>query len=141
MKKFIVTNGRKLCVLFTLQISIAALNVRAEDDCTKWMAGSGIWTDAARWSDGLPNSVQRVEVHGNGTVVVPTGTYVIGNMEVGLNYRDHVRVEVDGGQMILLQDSLRVGELSGGEGEFILKDGAMHTYLDTYVGAANGVPG
>jgi hypothetical protein len=105
------------------------------------MSGSGRWTEAERWSDGLPNPIQGVEVHGNGTVVVPTGTYVIGNMEVGLNYRDHIRVEVDGGQMILLQDSLRVGELSGGEGEFILKNGAMHTFMDTYVGAANGAPG
>jgi hypothetical protein len=110
-------------------------------DYTRWTSGSGNWTEAARWSDGLPNPFQRIEVHGSGTVVVPAGTYVIGNMEVGLNYSDHTRVEVDGGQMILIQDSLRVGELSGGEGEFILKDGAMHTFMDVYVGAANGVPG
>src|SRR5262245_10287910 len=102
-------------------ISLAGIQARGAADHTKWNSGSGVWTNDTRWSDGVPSSTQGVEVHGNGTVVVPPGTYVIGNLEVGLNYRDHVRVEVDGGQMILLQDSLRVGELSGGEGEFILK--------------------
>jgi hypothetical protein len=108
---------------------------------TKWMSGSGVWTDLARWSDGLPNSYQRVEVHGNGTVMIPKGTYLLANLQVGINYRDHARVEVDGGEVILLQDSLHVGELTGGEGEFILKDGVFHNSMDTYIGGANGVPG
>jgi len=37
-------------------------------DYTKWMSGSGNWTDTAHWSDGLPDPYKRVEVHGNGTV-------------------------------------------------------------------------
>lgn len=118
-----------------------AATPKATSDNTKWLSGSGQWTDAARWSDGLPNPHQRVELHGNGTVVVPGGTHVIANMQVGINSRDHTRVEVDGGKVILLQDSLHIGELSGGEASFILKDGVLHTFMDTYVGAANGVPG
>ena len=113
----------------------------AKPDYTRWNTGSGNWTEAAHWSNGLPDSSQRAEVRENGSVIVPAGTYIIGNLEIGLNYRDHARVEVDGGRLVLLQDSLRVGELSGGEGTFILKDGAMHTFMDTYVGAANGVSG
>jgi pectate lyase len=74
-------------------------------------------------------------------VAVAGGTYVIGDLEVGLKAGDRAQVEVDGGRLILMQDSLRLGELSGGEGKFILKDGAMHCTVDVYVGAANGVPG
>ena len=55
--------------------------------------------------------------------------------------RTTARVEVDGGQLILMQDSLRVGEETAGEGRFVLKDGAMHCFMDVYVGAANSVPG
>ena len=82
----------------------------------------GNWTNAAQWSDGLPNSLQRTEIHGASTVIIPAGNYIAGDLEVGLKAGDHARVELDGGQLLLLQDSLRVGELSGGEGEFILKD-------------------
>lgn len=121
--------------------SVGAETRKVAPDKTQWTAGSGQWSEAARWSDGLPDPFRRVEIHGSSTVVIPDGTYVAGNLEVGLNTRDHARVEVDGGQLILIQDSLRVGELSGGSAEFILKDGAMHGAMDVYVGAANSIPG
>jgi hypothetical protein len=105
------------------------------------MSGSGSWTNAAQWSDGLPNPLQRTEVHGSSSIVIPAGQYVAGDLEIGLRRDDHARVVLDGGQLLLLQDSLRVGELSGGEGEFVLKDGALHCPVDVYSGAANGVPG
>jgi hypothetical protein len=132
--------ARFSAVLCGLIVVLTAETSRSANP-TRWLSGSGEWTDAARWSEGLPDENRSVEVHGNGTVTVPAGTFVIANLELGLNYRDHARVEVNGGRMILLQDSLRIGELSGGGGEFILKDGAMHTPMDTYVGAANGVAG
>ncbi len=121
-------------------ISVACFAARGKD-FTRWDGGAGNWTDLSRWSDGVPDASQRAEIHGNASVAVTNGTYVFGNLEIGLNSRDHARVEVDGGRLVLMQDSLRIGELSGGEGAFILKDGAMHTFNDTYVGAANGVPG
>jgi pectate lyase len=89
----------------------------------------------------LPNPFQRTEVHGVSTVLIPPGNYVAGDLEVGLKSGDHARVILDGGKLLLLQDSLRVGELSGGEGEFILKNGALHCPVDVYSGAANGVAG
>src|SRR5947207_8812878 len=102
---------------------LSAETTSTSKDNTVWTSGSGKWTEAPHWSDGVPNPFQRVEIHGSSTAVVPAGTYVVGNLEVGLNTGDHARVEVDGGQLILVQDSLRLGELSGGSGEFILKEG------------------
>jgi hypothetical protein len=108
---------------------------------TKWMSGSGNWTNATRWSHGLPTAMQRAQVDGNSSVLVSPGTYLAGDLEVGFNANDRARVEVDGGQLVLMQDSLRVGEYSGGEGEFVLKDGAMHCVMDVFVGGTDGVPG
>jgi hypothetical protein len=135
------TGIRKFCVLFAVSISVAALNARAENDCTVWTSGSGNWTNAAQWSSGLPNPYQRTEVHGVSTVIIPPGDYIAGDLEIGLKKGDRSRVELDGGRLLLLQDSLRIGELSDGAGEFILKDGALHCFLDVYVGAANSVSG
>jgi hypothetical protein len=110
-------------------------------DFTEWTSGSGKWTDASHWSNGLPSPLLRTEVHGVSTVIIPPGNYVAGDLEIGLKSGDHSYVELDGGQLLLLQDSLRIGELSGGTGEFVLKDGALHCPVDVYSGAANGVPG
>ena len=110
-------------------------------DYTEWKSDSGKWTDAARWSYGLPNAFERAVIHGNSTVVIPSGVYLAGDLEIGFNAGDDAQVEVNGGQLILMQDSLRVGEYSGGEGEFILKNGAMHCVMDVFVGAASAVPG
>lgn len=106
---------------------------------TQWKAGSGVWTETNRWSDGFPDAFERVQVHGN--VVVPAGLFTAGDLEVGFNPGDHARVEVDGGQLLIMQDSLRVGEMSGGEGEFILKQGALHDVMDVFVGGTDGVAG
>lgn len=74
-------------------------------------------------------------------MVIPPGTFLAGDLEVGLNSGDHAQVAVEGGALILMQDSLRIGEYSGGEGEFVLRSGAMHCVMDVFVGAASAVPG
>jgi pectate lyase len=122
-------------------MNMVVLRAEGTKYSTRWTAGAGLWTDAAHWSDGLPTAIQRAEVHGNSSVLVPAGTYLAGDLEVALNGSDHARVEVDGGQIILMQDSLRLGEYTGGEGEFVLKNGAMHCVMDVFVGGADGVPG
>jgi len=108
---------------------------------TRWLSGSGNWTDTARWSQGLPDPYRPVEIHGKSEVFIPPGIYLAADLEIGLASGDRARVEVDGGQLILMQDSLRVGEYTGGDGEFDLKDGAMHCVMDVFVGAASSVPG
>jgi hypothetical protein len=122
-------------------INTFVLQAEATKYTTGWTAGEGSWAEGKHWSDGLPTAIQRAEVHGNSSVLVPAGTYLAGDLEVGFNANDRARVEVDGGQLILMQDSLRVGEYSGGEGEFVLKNGAMHCVMDVFVGGTDGVPG
>ena len=134
----------KVClvgVALSLPITAPAPGAEATRDRTKWISGTGQWIDAAHWSDGLPDPFERVQIHGNSTVVVPPGTYLVGDLEIGFNPGDRARVEVNGGELIVMQDSLRVGELTGGEGEFVLKQGALHDVMDVFVGGTDGVPG
>jgi hypothetical protein len=119
----------------------SAETTETSPDNTEWISGSGSWTETARWSQGLPAPYKQVAVHGDSTVIIPSGTNLAADLEIGFNSGDRARVEVDGGQLILMQDSLRVGEYTGGEGEFDLKDGAMHCVMDVFVGAASSVPG
>src|SRR5690242_4307641 len=97
---------------------------------TNWTAGSGKWTDAQRWSHGLPTGYQSVSIRGNSHVVIPPGAWLAADLRVGVNRGDHSQVEIDGGQLVLMQDSLFVGEYSGGEAEVILKAGAVHSVMD-----------
>jgi pectate lyase len=128
------------CISFCL-LNAFLFKMEAAQDHTEWKSVSGKWTDTTHWSYGLPNAFERAIVRGNSTVIIPSGTYLAGDLEIGFNAGDDARVEVDGGQLILMQDSLRVGEYSGGQGEFVLKDGAMHCVMDVFVGAASAVPG
>ena len=119
---------------------LAALPAVAQD-ATAWRAGSGAWNDAARWTAGLPNPFASAEVGGNSQVTVPAGTWVAGDLRVGTHAGDRARVEVDGGSVILVQDSLFVGEDSGGQGEFVLNSGALHSVMDVFVGGATASTG
>ncbi len=129
-------------VFIAVCLAIASISrAETEPDTTKWTTGSGNWNDATHWSAGLPNAMTGAEIQGNSAVWVPEGTYPVANLYVGLHYYDHARLEVDGGKIIIFQESLHAGELSGGEGEIILKSGAIHDYNECYIGGGNGVPG
>src|SRR6185312_13301530 len=110
-------------------------------DFSRWSTGSGAWTDAGHWSNGVPSPFLRTEVHGVSHITIPSGTFIAGDLEVGLNPEDDTSVTLDGGELVLMQDSLRIGEETGGRAEFTMLGGAMHCPVDVCVGAANGVPG
>lgn len=120
-----------ICFLFT---------IRAQD-ATEWRSGSGAWNDPTHWSAGLPRPDFGADIRGNSDVTVPAGTWVAGDLRVGIHKGDRARVEVNGGNVILTQDSLFVGEDSGGQGEFILNSGALHSMMDVFVGAATASSG
>ena len=122
--------------LLTAALALGGLLKASETTSTQWTGGVGQWTEVSRWSDGLPDAYRETVVGGRSNLAIPTGNYFLSDLEVGCNRGDHVRVEVDGGRMVLLQDSLRIGEYTGSEAEFVLKDGALHSAMDVFVGAA-----
>ena len=108
---------------------------------TVWRAGSGAWADASHWSVGTPNSLTGGMVRGTSQVRVGPGVWVAGELRIGTHSGDRARVEVDGGSVVLVNDSLFVGEDSGGAGEFVLNSGALHSVMDVFVGAATASTG
>lgn len=125
--------------LFLLALLAAGLALTQEP--TTWPAGSGSWNQAARWTRGLPNPFAGTDVRGNSEVTVPPGVWVAGDLRIGTHPGDRARVEVNGGSVVLVQDSLFVGEDSGGKGELVLNSGALHSVMDVFVGAATASTG
>jgi hypothetical protein len=126
--------------VFTASFVVALGLSTLDAQTTTWRNGTGTWTETAHWSAGMPTGFLSAEVRGNAAVAVPPGTYFAGDLQVGVYPGDHARVEVNGGQLILLQDSLHIGEENGSEGEFVLHDGAVHGAMDVFVGGASEVP-
>jgi hypothetical protein len=114
-----------------------ATHLEADDfKPTIWAGGSGPWVEAAHWSNGLPNPYREVIVGGDSHIILPAGDYLAGDLEMGFNPGDRVQIEVDQGRLILLQDSLRIGEYSGGQATLVLRNGALHSAMDVFVGGA-----
>ena len=105
---------------------------------THWIGGHGRWTDASKWSAGLPNAFKRTVVGGDSTVVVPAGNFLASLLDVGTHRGDRARVEVNGGRLLVRQDSLIVGEETGGEGTFVLNSGTVQSAMDVFIGGATG---
>jgi len=126
---------------FITLLELAVPDSDASPPYTKWISGSGEWTNAARWSQGVPEANKYAEIHGDSDVRISSGTYPIANLQIGKNSGDHARVEVNGGRIILLQDPLDAGDVTGSEGELILKDGVFHNSTDCYIGGGFGAPG
>lgn len=108
---------------------------------TEWVGGSGPWSAAAKWSAGVPNVFKGAIVRGHSSVLISRGSYAAALLEVGPNPGDHARVELDGGLLLLRQDSLRIGEHTGSEATFVLNDGSVQSAMDVFVGAASATTG
>jgi hypothetical protein len=122
--------------LLSAAILFLGVSLAAAQDSTKWRRGAGIWSDPSRWTDGLPAPTASVEIGGASRVSVPSGTWVAGDLRVGTRSGDRASVSIDGGAVVLVQDSLFVGEDTGGSGELDLNSGALHSVMDVFVGAA-----
>lgn len=89
----------------------------------------------------MPDAFAEAAVHGTGTVVVPRGNWSASRLEVGTDSGDRANVEVSGGNLVIRQDSLIIGERTGGEGTVVLNDGSIYSMMDIFVGAATGSTG
>lgn len=136
---------KHLFVIFLLllgHLSLWAADEDSQDDVvTEWSAGSGTWTDAAKWSNGVPNASSTGIIKGTSDVVIPSGGYAVGELMVGQFKGDHARVEINGGELVNRRNLLRVGDESGAEGEIDLNDGALHSFSPVLVGGAKWEPG
>ena len=93
-------------------LGIASRSARAQEGTiyTEWVGGSGPWTQVAKWSAGRPDIFKGAIVRGDSSLLIPRGSFTAALLDVGTHADDHARVELDGGLLMLRQDSLRIGE-------------------------------
>ena len=130
----------RACAFWAL-LSSAAYGAHASSDTTRWKGGGGSWADPSKWSAGLPTVFREAIVDGASDMVIPPGDFVTADLRVGMEAGDRTKVEVNGGHLLVRQDSLIVGEYTGGEAQFILNDGSVEDAMDIFVGGATGSTG
>jgi hypothetical protein len=132
----------RFCVVLAVSGLVFGTRLSAQQPkTTDWTEGVGKWTDAARWSGGLPTEFQEATVRGDASVVIPLGSFLAGRLNVGTHSGDHSKVELDGGHLLIRQNSLIVGEETGGEGALTLSGGTLESVMDVFVGGATGSTG
>ena len=124
-----------------LPVTLLAAGLALAQNSAVWRTSSGAWNDAARWSAGIPDPLTGADVRGDSRVAVPDGTWLAGDLRIGTHAGDRSRVEVNGGSVVLVNDSLFVGEDGGGQGELVLNSGALHSVMDVFVGGATASTG
>ena len=104
---------------------------------TAWQPGNGIWSDKAHWSHGIPDIFTEAVVGGTSKLTISGGEYTAASLKVGNAAGDATVVELKDGSLLLRQDSLRIGEYTGSNGQFILNGGQLHCAMDVFVGAVS----
>jgi len=128
------------CCFSAIATTLAGSSMAAAVE-SEWRGGRGSWTDGSRWSAGLPNELEEASVGGRSQVAIPAGHYSAALLRLGCKSGDRAQVELDGGELLVRQDSLIVGEYTNSEGTFILNDGTMQSVMDVFIGAATGSVG
>ena len=108
---------------------------------TVWNNNSGRWTTLANWSRGIPTAIHEATISGNSSVLIPSGSYTAARLDVGTRRGDRATVHLDGGQLLIRQDSLIIGEETNSQGIFILDSGTLQSVMDVFVGGATGSTG
>jgi len=113
----------------------------ASSSSTQWRGGSGSWSSAAKWTDGVPTVLSEATIGGVSEVAVPRGDFSTADLRIGTEAGDRVKVAVNGARLLVRQDSLIVGEYSGGVAQFVLNDGSVESAMDVFVGGATASTG
>lgn len=127
--------------LFLLLLTAVCVCGASAPDLTRWKVGNGSWTTAANWTAGLPDITREADIGGLANVVIPRGNFAAARLRVGTQTGDRTTVEVNGGHLLVRQDSLIIGEYSGGVARFLLNDGSVEDAMDIFVGGATGSTG
>ncbi|MEQ1850871.1 MAG: hypothetical protein ABMA01_04675 [Chthoniobacteraceae bacterium] len=122
-------------------IALLPIMAMAQARNTAWRDAVGDWSDAAKWSTGLPDGLARTAVAGKSEVSLKEGMAVVGGLLVGTGRGDHGRITIDGGELVVRRSFVQIGEEDGGSGEVVVNGGAFHNASATYIGGANSVPG
>jgi hypothetical protein len=125
---------------FLIASAILSACHTAQSQTTTW-TGTGNWISATHWSHGLPSVSTEASVRKDSDLTIPHGSFTVARLDVGTESGDNVRASLDGGHLLIRQDSLIVGERTGSNAEFDLNSGNLESVMDIFVGGATGSVG
>jgi pectate lyase len=120
---------------FIIAAAISQACIASQSQTTTW-TGTGTWTDAKHWSHGLPSVSSDASIRKASDVTIPHGDFTVGRLDVGTESGGTVHASLDGGHLLIRQDSLIVGERTGSNSEFDLNSGTLESVMDIFGGGA-----
>lgn len=113
-------------------LRLAAADIRD----TRWQGGTGEWTDAAHWTQGVPDAWSRVSMNGVLTAKHSTAQLLaVGGLRIGTNPGDRGRLILDGGaELVARRDFISAGGYSDSEADILIENGALHGVSAFYLG-------
>ncbi len=122
-----------LSLLLSLTPPVTAQEIRD----TRWQSGAGEWTDAAHWTQGVPDAWSRVSMSGvlDARLTSPQPV-AVGGLRFGSNPGDRARLVIDGAGFVARRDFISAGGHDGSEAEIIIENGALHGVSAFYLGGS-----
>ena len=116
-------------------LPLAAADIRD----TRWQGGTGEWTDAAHWTQGVPDAWSRVSMNGVLTARLSTAQLLaVGGLRIGTNPGDRGRLILDGGaELVARRDFISAGGYSDSEADILIENGALHGVSAFYLGGTD----
>jgi hypothetical protein len=126
------SKARKFLAVAAILPTCAAAQLQT----TTW-TGTGNWISPKHWSHGLPSVSTDARIRRDSDITIPRGSFTVARLDVGTESGDNVRASLQGGHLLIRQDSLIVGERSGSSAEFDLNSGILESVMDIFVGGAS----
>lgn len=78
-----------ICASFLL-VALNAVSARSATPAylTRWRGGNGAWTDAAKWTAGMPSIVREADIGGVSEVTIPRGNFQAAMLRAGTEAGD-----------------------------------------------------
>lgn len=120
-----------------LFLTLAAFSISSAED-TLWTTGEGDWSDAAKWSAGVPDAMKTAWIRGRSVVTATEAPQpaLAGMLRVGTMPGDVARLLIQGGKLVSRRDFVQIGEAADSAGEIVLDAGALHAVSAVYIGGA-----
>ena len=103
---------------------------------TRWQGGTGEWTDAAHWTQGVPDAWSRVSMNGVLTARLSTALLMaVGGLRIGTSPGDRGRLVIaDGAELVARRDFISAGGYNDSEADIVIENGALHGVSAFYLG-------
>ena len=115
---------REIIRVTTAALLVSSAWTASAATALRWHGGDGNWEDAAKWSGPPATANSFAEINGNSRVTLAGGDVALSRLDIGMNKNSDATLTLNGGTLMAME-IIRLGELTGGCGRFILNGGRV----------------